>query len=302
MYSTKEQTTDPVTVRLINPSANITVTNNDGKISYTFTENGSFTFEFVDDKGRKGTATAKVDWIIKKEKPEEKPTPTPPEKPSPSKPINPSRPNLSIPNTIKPVTDPVDKTSQNIANNKKAYTTSKVTVTVPNNIIGKEERLNVENLTLSTTLQEQLGSNSENDYFEIYFETKAGQKNKLNNTVVEITIQIDPTKKLLNVYRLNDNGTLTNLSFKKIGQSKITVITTNLGKYILSYEKDQLDQKVESKNDENIIEKENSEKKKQKISKEKAPQIVIIIIASVVLIGIITLTIIKKIKESVEVI
>ena len=75
-YSTKEKTEGPVTVKLINPSANITVTNNNGKILYTFTENGSFTFEFVDDKGRVGTATAKVDWIVKKEVPEEKPTPT----------------------------------------------------------------------------------------------------------------------------------------------------------------------------------------------------------------------------------
>ena len=65
-YSTTEKTNEPVIARLINPSTNITITNNDGKDSYVFTENGSFTFEFEDEQGREGTATAKVDWIDKK--------------------------------------------------------------------------------------------------------------------------------------------------------------------------------------------------------------------------------------------
>ncbi len=64
-YSIKETTNQNVTATLVNKSTEITVTNNDGKDSYTFTENGEFTFEFVDKKGTKGTATAKVDWICK---------------------------------------------------------------------------------------------------------------------------------------------------------------------------------------------------------------------------------------------
>ena len=64
-YSTTETTNQDVTATLVNKSTEITVTNNDGKDTYTFTENGEFTFEFVDKKGTKGTATAKVDWIIK---------------------------------------------------------------------------------------------------------------------------------------------------------------------------------------------------------------------------------------------
>lgn len=62
-YSTEEPTTKNVIARLVNPSANITITNNNGSDTYTFTENGKFTFEFEDEKGTKGTATAKVDWI-----------------------------------------------------------------------------------------------------------------------------------------------------------------------------------------------------------------------------------------------
>ena len=64
-YSTTEKTNNPVVARLVNPSTKIIITNNDGKDTYVFTENGEFTFEFKDEKGNKGTATAKVDWIDK---------------------------------------------------------------------------------------------------------------------------------------------------------------------------------------------------------------------------------------------
>lgn len=66
-YSTTEKTNEPVIARLTNPSTKITITNNDGKDTYVFTENGEFKFEFEDEKGNKGTATAKVNWIDKKE-------------------------------------------------------------------------------------------------------------------------------------------------------------------------------------------------------------------------------------------
>lgn len=44
-----------------------TIMNNDGKNTYTFTENGEFTFDYEDEYGFAGTATAKVDWIDKAE-------------------------------------------------------------------------------------------------------------------------------------------------------------------------------------------------------------------------------------------
>jgi len=47
-----------------------------------------------------------------------------------------------------------------------------------------------------------IAKNKAYDYFEVYFETKNGQKYKLSNTVVEMTIQIDSNKKLLNVSHL----------------------------------------------------------------------------------------------------
>lgn len=64
-YSTTELTNGKVVARLINPSREITITNNGGSDTYTFSENGEFTFEFVDEYGYTGSAIAKVDWIDK---------------------------------------------------------------------------------------------------------------------------------------------------------------------------------------------------------------------------------------------
>ena len=64
-YSTTELTNGKVVARLINPSRAITITNNGGSDTYTFSENGEFTFEFKDKNGITGSATAKVDWIDK---------------------------------------------------------------------------------------------------------------------------------------------------------------------------------------------------------------------------------------------
>ncbi len=64
-YSTTSATKSSVIARLVNPSTKITITNNNGSDSYVFDKNGSFTFEFVDENGKKGTATANVSWIDK---------------------------------------------------------------------------------------------------------------------------------------------------------------------------------------------------------------------------------------------
>ncbi len=64
-YSTTEPTSGTVIARLINPSTDITITNNDGKDSYVFTKNGEFRFEFQDKRGNTGSALAKVTWIDK---------------------------------------------------------------------------------------------------------------------------------------------------------------------------------------------------------------------------------------------
>ncbi|WP_144027182.1 DUF5011 domain-containing protein [Paenibacillus sp. FSL R7-0273] len=58
-------TNSNVTATLVDSSEPIIITNNNGKSSYTFTENGSFTFEFKDAAGNTGTAVATVNNIDK---------------------------------------------------------------------------------------------------------------------------------------------------------------------------------------------------------------------------------------------
>ena len=66
-YSTTESTTDPVIATVTFNKEGIKITNNEGKNTYEFTENGEFAFEYVDEAGRTGSIIAKVDWITKKE-------------------------------------------------------------------------------------------------------------------------------------------------------------------------------------------------------------------------------------------
>lgn len=66
-YSTESPTTDPVTVTIVQANKDYIVQNNDGKSSYTFEQNGTFTFELVDAYGNSLSLTAKVDWIKEKE-------------------------------------------------------------------------------------------------------------------------------------------------------------------------------------------------------------------------------------------
>ncbi|NQX60797.1 hypothetical protein [Paenibacillus qinlingensis] len=61
-YSVIGPTTSNVRVKL-STSEDVRITNNEGRSSYTFTENGSFTFEFEDEAGNAGTATAVVTTI-----------------------------------------------------------------------------------------------------------------------------------------------------------------------------------------------------------------------------------------------
>lgn len=63
-YSTTDITKEDV-IATITPNESITVTNNGGSLSYTFTTNGEFTFEFVDKAGNTGSVTAVVSNIDK---------------------------------------------------------------------------------------------------------------------------------------------------------------------------------------------------------------------------------------------
>ncbi len=67
-YSTEDFTNKDVTATISFSRSNVTITNNDGKDKYIFSQNGEFKFEFADENGITGEETAKVN-CIDKEKP-----------------------------------------------------------------------------------------------------------------------------------------------------------------------------------------------------------------------------------------
>ena len=63
---TKKTNQDIVaTIKFANSDRDVTITNNDGKNTYTFSQNGQFTFEYVDEYGFEGTKTAVIECIDK---------------------------------------------------------------------------------------------------------------------------------------------------------------------------------------------------------------------------------------------
>ena len=64
VYSTKEKTSEPVKVTLKPNREDIVITNNEGSNTYTFTKNGTYTFEYQDWLGNNnGSIEVNVDWI-----------------------------------------------------------------------------------------------------------------------------------------------------------------------------------------------------------------------------------------------
>lgn len=64
-YDITQRTNQNVTIRLEFDKKDVTVLNNDGNTSYTFVNNGEFTFEFRDAAGNIGTKKVTVSWIDK---------------------------------------------------------------------------------------------------------------------------------------------------------------------------------------------------------------------------------------------
>lgn len=64
-YRVTERTGGNVPVQLVSTSEPVVIVNNSGKSTFVFTENGQFTFQFRDEAGNIGTATATVDNIDK---------------------------------------------------------------------------------------------------------------------------------------------------------------------------------------------------------------------------------------------
>jgi len=243
-YSTKDSTEDPVVVTL-KPSEEVTVTNNGGKTTYTFTKNGEFTFEFADKAGNKGTATAKVDWIEKKSetKPDDKPGTNEPDKPddnTTNKPGN-NNQNNSNNNNNKPGTSDNSNNSNkpNTNTEYKKYSSDKIEVEIPANAIKEEGTLKVEDFKLPEELIGRFGDLSE--YFNINLTNTKSETIDINsNDPIKINIKLNNNSEFIGVFEITSDNTIKLVDYVKNGEN-IEITSKNLGKFVVSYKKKEVE-------------------------------------------------------------
>ena len=162
-YSTEDETEEPVTATL-HASEEVTVTNNDGKFTHVFTENGEFTFEFIDRAGNKGTVTVSVSWITKKDNSGEPDLPEGPEE-KPEEPEKPETPE-------KPEEKPEDKPSIGEGDNQNENTPSPtVPADKPSNgnttTTKPSSNKPIKVTTVKTTTTKKVSDDSKGNYQEV---------------------------------------------------------------------------------------------------------------------------------------
>lgn len=272
-YSTTTSTTGSVTVELVNPSTEITVTNNSGKTSYIFTQNGTFTFEFVDKNGAIGSTTATVNWIVDN-----------------------SSQNLTGTSTINTTSKESEKSKEN--NNHKVLASKRAEVELPEVMPDKNITLTQKEVSLSNQLKEKLPKNSE--CFDLYFESKNEKSRKIGSSLMRVSIKVNPNKKLKAVYLLDQEDNLIPLNYKVIGKGKIQVEVSELGKYVLTYEDDDLEEIKEenSKKTTDSVQKMKKQNTTKEIEDKKSKFAPWIIGGSLILIFILSFLLYKLAKKS----
>ncbi len=198
-YSTMKETNQPVAVTIQGLNKDISIINNNGKDTYTFLENGKFTFWYQDSIGNIGKTTVMVDWIIH----------------------NPHRGNLkSSPNINKEIQ------YQN-------YVLESISLRLPKNSTDENIYLRNRKSTLDYELKKQLDGVV--DCFELYFEKANGERVDDISVSMDMVITIHPKEKLLGVYEVKDSELIL-LPYEKIGESGIKLTVQHLGQYVLLYE------------------------------------------------------------------
>ncbi|HBA37948.1 MAG TPA: hypothetical protein DCY94_04435 [Firmicutes bacterium] len=221
-YSTREVTTGDVTAKIVADKI-ITVTNNGGNPSFIFTENGEFTFTYVDEYGNNGSIVARVDWIDKKVVEN-----------VPNKPSTPNNKPVSKP-TTKPSTsnkkDEEDTTSSGIQ--YKNYSVGSIGLKVPSESITQTVNLYSRNLSLDDVK----GSfSSESEFIELFLENEKNEVYNLKSKNVTLRFKLDNSKEFKGIYLVDDVGNATKLDYGNESDNNISVKTNGLGKFLLSYE------------------------------------------------------------------
>ncbi|MDE5587162.1 MAG: hypothetical protein K2I72_02175, partial [Bacilli bacterium] len=228
-YNTTSKGPGPVIATLIPNGEAITITNNNGQETYTFTKNGTFEFIYQDAAGNTNKTVANVNWIVSNTK------------------------NNSVVNIIKPTPSSapinMDNEHQNAQVEYRTYSTTNVSLRLPTGTVKEADVLKENRLILNETLKKRVGEDS--PYFEVYFENKQTGKETLDSTEVEMIFKIDPNKKLLAIYEVGENDSLKSLNYHLVGNNQAVIDTTGLKKYILSYEEKNTTQPIESNENQN---------------------------------------------------
>ncbi len=252
-YSTTNKTEGPV-IATLKPSEEVTVTNNNYKTTYTFAQNEEFTFEFVDKAGNKGTATAKVTWIEKKQpdKPDDKPNDNTNSDSTNSNNNNTNSNNNNTNSNNNNTNSNNNNTNSNINNNKpgentkpnkkpttpeetyKELTGENVMVKVPNSILSKYKDISLDykKLALSDAQKNRYGKDSE--IYEVSLKTKDKKEINLSNTTLTQKVKLNSNKKFDAIYVIRENGSVIKLD-SKVNNSEVVFEDKGLGKYIVSY-------------------------------------------------------------------
>ncbi len=258
---------DKVIVTIINPSEEITFA--DGNGVYEFTKNGTYELIIYDKIGNRGVLLVKIDSfkdpseVIPDPEPNPNPEPNPdPVDPKPEEPTNPTNPVVT---TTKPVTNN-EKTTKPVVNNStkpvnttkpnsneivttkkpttedkddlnyKKYSSNCVELEIPSKIVDDNTSLVTGSFEVTNELKDKLGNASE--YFDLYIADENSKKVLLPiDYAFKISIKLNSNKEFVNVYEVID-GELEAVEYEK-ANGKILIKSNRLGKYVVSYNKNE---------------------------------------------------------------
>lgn len=267
-YSAKGANNNTV-VATLRTKEEVKILNNGGKNTYVFLKNGSFTFEFADAAGNKGTATATVDWIGKDSgnKPNggqnnsQGNTSNNNQNNTQGKPSNGNQSGAqgnnqnSIANANKPYYESMNMNTDTDSKNYQTITGehSNVSVKLPGSLLSKfkDPVLVYETFTLSDMEKERFGKESE--MYEVRIRTKDNKTIDVQDEKIEQRVRLNPNKKLVAVYCLNEDGSYVKLDYDINDDNEIVFHTRGLSRYIISYQSTEKEtaEDTETKNDTN---------------------------------------------------
>ncbi len=220
-YDIRKSTTGPVvaTLNFENINEKVTILNNGGKNSYTFNENGSFTFEFKDQAGNYGTATAQVNWILEKPQNNEEEN----QKPTTSETVpNTSQENTSPNSNQNTSTNQSSSSNQTVTNNSKETTTNTTTNKTQTNKNSSSNKTTSKTESSSTTINDNKtsGNSSSTNNSSNKSETDKSKENIQEETTIN-----------------SEEDSKENKISKTLVLGTLSVIILGIGLYIFKFRK-----------------------------------------------------------------